>query len=253
MQQYDYNPGSETLVVTRNTIRLLSEDGSTNLIVPYQPNWPDYSTVLVHWFQDTNLFAVEFFPNWRPDAKRKEELLTEVAWVKRPREIIRRQTLPADPPNNEEDFIGDSVGLVFPPAVRLGPEFFSADGNYVYNKWDALSVIPAVLSALVGWGMGRRYHFTRREQAAWAAFHLIFGLPGLIAFFGVQEWPAKEPCPQCGKKRMVDREHCEYCGAVFAPPEPNGTEIFEDAVAAKDTVAAGGRGQGGFSSPAAAR
>jgi len=30
----------------------------------------------------------------------------------------------------------------------------------------------------------------------------------------------------------VDREHCEYCGGEFNPPERNGTEIFEPLPAA---------------------
>jgi len=42
----------------------------------------------------------------------------------------------------------------------------------------------------------------------------------------VQEWPARVVCPQCKKRRTVDRENCEHCGAPFPPPEKNGTEIF---------------------------
>jgi len=52
-------------------------------------------------------------------------------------------------------------------------------------------------------------------------------LPGLLGFLCAQEWPAREPCPDCKKPRLVHREKCEYCGADFAPPPKNGTEIFE--------------------------
>ena len=55
--------------------------------------------------------------------------------------------------------------------------------------------------------------------------------PRFADFLSVQEWPARETCPDCKKLRVVDREHCEHCGADFAPPEKNGTEMFEPLVA----------------------
>jgi predicted amidophosphoribosyltransferase len=59
------------------------------------------------------------------------------------------------------------------------------------------------------------------------AFILVAGLPGLMAFGCVQEWPARVTCPHCQKRRVVDHETCEHCGAPFPPAEKNGTEIFE--------------------------
>ncbi len=87
--------------------------------------------------------------------------------------------------------------------------------------------MPAMICVAFGWWLGRRHHFTTKAQAGWGFFHLIFGLPGLLAFLAVQEWPMKESCPKCKKLRAVDREQCEYCGAEFAPPAKTGTEIFE--------------------------
>ena len=85
----------------------------------------------------------------------------------------------------------------------------------------------AVVCAAAGWCLGRRYHFAVGGQLKWALFHLLFGLPGLLGFLCVQEWPTREACPNCKKPRLVDREKCEHCGAGFAPPPKNGTEIFE--------------------------
>jgi len=53
-----------------------------------------------------------------------------------------------------------------------------------------------------------------------------FLVPGLLAFLSVQEWPAREACPNCKRLRLVDRQHCERCGADWAPPEKTGTEVF---------------------------
>jgi hypothetical protein len=79
------------------------------------------------------------------------------------------------------------------------------------------------------WWLGRRYHFSFVAQVSWVGFIVLTGIPGLLAFLSVQEWPARESCPQCHKPRLVDREHCEHCGAEFPPPEKTGTEIFEPA------------------------
>ena len=78
----------------------------------------------------------------------------------------------------------------------------------------------------IGWWLGRRYRFSFAAQAGWAVFHLLFGVPGLLAFLSVQEWPAREACPNCKRLRLVDRAQCEHCGAGFAAPEKTGTEVF---------------------------
>ena len=78
----------------------------------------------------------------------------------------------------------------------------------------------------VGWWLGRRYSFSLAANLRWALFHLLFGLPGFLAFLSVQEWPARCPCPKCRKPRVVDREQCEHCGAGFSAAELTGTEIF---------------------------
>jgi hypothetical protein len=99
--------------------------------------------------------------------------------------------------------------------------------NAIASDMLLLSLKGAVLISLpVGWWLGRRYRFSLAVQVGWAVFHLLFGVPGLLAFLSVQEWPAREACPNCKKLRVVDRARCEHCGAGFAPPEKTGTEVF---------------------------
>ena len=74
---------------------------------------------------------------------------------------------------------------------------------------------------------GLRYSLSLTARLGWAAFYLVFGIPGLLTFLSVQEWPARESCPNCRKLRVVDRDQYGCCGADFAPPEKNGTELFE--------------------------
>jgi hypothetical protein len=95
------------------------------------------------------------------------------------------------------------------------------------------SLTAALLCLPVGWWLGQRYSLSLPARLGWMAFHLGFGIPGLLTFLCVQEWPAREACPKCKKLRVLDREKCEHCGADFAPPEKNGTEVFELLAAAK--------------------
>lgn len=86
--------------------------------------------------------------------------------------------------------------------------------------------VAAVVWVPLGLWLAWRHNFDIRAQLGWAVFHLLCGLPGFLAFVSVQEWPERTPCSNCEKLRSIDREKCEHCGADFAPPEKNGTEIF---------------------------
>jgi hypothetical protein len=89
------------------------------------------------------------------------------------------------------------------------------------------SLAAALVCLPIGWWLGLRYSLSLPARLGWAAFYLVFGIPGLLTFLSVQEWPARETCPNCKKLRVVDREKCPHCGADFAPTEKNGTEVFE--------------------------
>ena len=61
----------------------------------------------------------------------------------------------------------------------------------------------------------------------WTIAGLLLGPAGTLMLIALRDWPAREPCPACGKKRVVDRELCEHCGAPFPPPTPDGTQVFD--------------------------
>jgi len=99
---------------------------------------------------------------------------------------------------------------------------------------DPPSAMPAaiaicILCALLTVYEARRYAFSRLSTWAWAIFVLLTGVPGLLAFVGANEFPLRQPCHSCGRKRVVTREDCEHCGAPFPPPAHDGTEVLETA------------------------
>jgi hypothetical protein len=128
---------------------------------------------------------------------------------------------------------GSEMGLLLPflfamtqiflPGVRWLPGAHPGlvGGNAV------LMLLAAGVSALVCYVLTRRHAFARWHCLGWMLCGLLGGLMGLLLLLALQEWPARIPCPKCGKVRVVTRDRCEHCGALHAAPAPDGTEIFE--------------------------
>jgi hypothetical protein len=184
--------------------------------------------VKVSRLESTNQFAV-WVGNYHPINRRNavgQRRYTEVSFVSsegvekhvelQPGGLKSRQALQA---------WSYRVTSIFMPPL---PVLYQLLG-WVSVPWNYLriSFAAAVICALIGWRLGKRYHYEFRTQVGWIVFHLLFGFPGLIAFLCVQEWPAREVCPNCKKLRVVVRAKCEYCDAEFAPARKNGIEIFE--------------------------
>jgi hypothetical protein len=209
------------LLVTRKYIRVLDSEGKTQLEVPYEPTYPAYPRINVYLLTVTNTYAVQFNTDDVLNKKSGGKLLTHVEWVDPDGKISKSMDLPKLPEPQNDNFSEKLLSVVIPPP------FVGSLGDSMPRIWKSFCFFPAVICALVSWWLGRRYNFSIKARIGWGMYHLLFGIPGLLAFLAVQEWPAKESCPSCRKLRMVDREKCEHCGADFAPPETNGTEIFE--------------------------
>lgn len=87
--------------------------------------------------------------------------------------------------------------------------------------------VMALLSAAAGYFVARRHALAPSRRLVWAVGGLTFALPGVLTMLSLRETPARVPCPSCGRRRIVTRDACEHCGATFAPPPSDGTEIFE--------------------------
>jgi hypothetical protein len=230
---FGVNTLNRALIVTRDSIRLLDFEGKTLLQVPYAPSYPTYSSVNVFSLEPTNRFAVRLDPNYWLNKKSGGKLPTHVAWVTGPNSITNTLDLPILPePQSQEGFIEHLLSALLPPAV---PVYL---WDHSYKLWTLLRIVLAGLCAWAGWWLARRNNLSLKAKIGWAIFHLAFGIPALLAFLSVQEWPARESCPNCRKLRVVDREQCEHCGAAFPPPEKSGIEIFEPLTTHGGTVSA---------------
>jgi ABC-type transport system involved in multi-copper enzyme maturation permease subunit len=220
---HQFLPGNHqtALVLTRRSVFLVDFKGDIKLQRPYVPSHPDYSSVSVFVLTNSAGFVVRFDPDYWANHNSGGKLLTHVDFVNSRGEVREALDLPKLPAPQS---MVRSERLIL-PLLPLAFPIYSFDEPF--RVWSFLRIVPAILCVAFGWWLGRRQHFTAKALAGWGFFHLMFGLPGLLAFLAVQEWPAKESCPKCNKLRAVDREQCEHCGAEFAPPEKTGTEIFE--------------------------
>lgn len=133
--------------------------------------------------------------------------------------------------------------LAFPPAVApltavyaslgsaLGWSSAKSFQNSPIEYWRVFltSCLTGLVAFVLAWRISRRCGDSRRGQIAWAFGVFWLGGYGVLLLLALRAWPARVPCPNCGRLRVVDRATCEHCGALFARPVRDGTEIFEEA------------------------
>lgn len=218
-----------TFVVTRNQVYLLTPDGKIVWQVPNHPGLPEYCSLAISFLEPSNHFVLSFHANQPLEATNL--LPSHYVWIAAGQGAITNCDLPTKHMTHTIGWTQKTIAVALPPAFF--PAFGWLYGNGAWRLIGALQsarwmgLLLGAACAGAGWWLGRRGRFSVGAQLKWFIFHLITGLPGLLGFLAVQEWPAREPCPDCKRPRLVDREECEYCGAGFAPPARNGTEIFE--------------------------
>ena len=222
--------GPCTLLVTKRAVQLLNTDGKPIWQTPYEPAQARYTVFQLFHLEPPNQFALWISPNGPRDELERERHPGHVIWLAREQGVVKSLDLPALAlphyvPRPEDRL----MSCVMPPALmasiavlHLPTWTAGVPPELLWFSWGSslLVCLP------IGLWLGRRYQFSLAALAGWAVFLLLFGVPGLLAFLSVQEWPAREPCPNCHRPRLVDRPQCRRCGADWPPPEKTGTEVF---------------------------
>ncbi|MBN8711157.1 MAG: hypothetical protein BGO12_01210 [Verrucomicrobia bacterium 61-8] len=99
------------------------------------------------------------------------------------------------------------------------------DRNKALIYWMVATIVGLVCAGAVQVPL-RRTEF-KGQRLGWTLFVFFFSLGGLLAFWIANDWPRRIACPACGRKRSVERETCEHCGAGWPAPKQDGTEIWE--------------------------
>ncbi len=231
-------PPGQFAVATRQFIRLLSPTGQEIWKAPYEPAYPKYTAVRISFLADTNHFALWIEPSAEAKVAAGGTLPSRVFWINDSEPNSRSADLPALPQPAGPDIMGKlALGLAPPGLAFIIPLIDHDAWREIKRQGHGAAFISLVVVALVcamaGWLLGWRYNLSPRARIGWAVFHLVAGIPGLLGFLSVQDWPARESCPSCKRLRVVNRNDCEHCGAGFAPPHKTGIEIFEPLAPAK--------------------
>jgi hypothetical protein len=212
------------LLTTKTTVRALDSEGRTILALPYQPGSAEYPQVQLFFLQATNgstaNFALWFWPDFVMNSKSGWKLPIHVLWLGPGQTVAKSADLPFLRGSEIDSWPNQLTGTLLPPLAHL-----QFDKNF-YSPWNALSFALAFISAGIAWLLARRHNSSIPAGLGWTLLVFLLGIAGLLTLLCAQEWPAREPCPNCGQLRAVDRELCEHCQSPFPPPEKNGTEIF---------------------------
>ena len=212
------------LLTTKTTVRALDSEGRTILALPYQPGSAEYPQVQLFFLQATNgstaNFALWFWPDFVMNSKSGWKLPIHVLWLGPGQTVAKSADLPFLRGSEINSWPNQLTGTLLPPLAHL-----QFDKN-LYSPWNALSFALAFISAGIAWLLARRHNSSIPAGLGWTLLVFLLGIAGLLTLLCAQEWPAREPCPNCGQLRAVDRELCEHCQSPFPPPEKNGTEIF---------------------------
>jgi hypothetical protein len=219
-----------TIVATKRLVYLLTAEGKPVWKAPYEPADPKSTRLLLYYLEPPGQFALWVSPGGRAAGGAREQHPGRVVWVARDQGVLKSTDLPALPPPHRGLILEKKLmSLVMPPALlavlpvlKLGLWAAGVPREVLLLSWASSILVCLPVGLWLGW----RYRFSFAAQAGWAVFLLLFGVPGLLVFLSVQEWPAREVCLNCKKLRVVDRAQCEHCEADFAPPEKTGTEVF---------------------------
>lgn len=209
------------LVVSERRIRLVRPEGTTVLDVPYALSPREYPHLTVHVLEVPGSYLIRQDPDAEANQRAGGRLLSRVRWVRADGTVERSLELPKLPDVVQDRTLETCLVSLAPPLVTVT---INRDERPVGGGWPWL--VSSVCAAAAGWQLRRR-RSRLPALVGWLGFVLMAGPAGWLAFVAVQEWPARERCPACGRPRAIDRERCEHCNAPTAPPERNGLEIFE--------------------------
>jgi hypothetical protein len=118
--------------------------------------------------------------------------------------------------------------LALPPALWVGRAVIRGHVPDPYSWFTLASLGMALLSALAGRLLLRRYATTAAERWGWTICCGLLGVVGLLTLLCTRTAEARVPCRKCRRRRLVTQERCEHCGAPFSTPPRTGVEVFEE-------------------------
>jgi hypothetical protein len=167
----------------------------------------------------------------------------ELFWINPQGEIVRHEKVALQKPTGDMRPVDKAVGVLLAPplslvacAIAYDPwsaagcpkttGYWTALGKALSDSdgWVALCCAPSVALACLCYRRQRKFGMPRTWP--WVVFVLLLGLPGFWGYWLHRKWPARLPCPHCGRRAPRDRTACCACGQEFPTPALKGTEVF---------------------------
>jgi hypothetical protein len=215
-------------------------DGALSFKTPLAPLPSPYRELKIR--RALRAEGAPFFLWYEPDYDPWGRLPTQAFKLDQQGEVVARYTLPSllETPNipwSHTVILASGMPLMVRGAIEAE---FRRSGAHVLIAWSSreqevfswiLPIVAALLSAVFIYLRARSYAFGARRLWVWTVLGLALGPLGILLMMALIEWPARETCPSCGRKRVVTNERCEHCRAPFAPVTADGSEIFDPALA----------------------
>ena len=219
------------VIATRSHIHLLASSGQPLTTIPldYDLTQTGVGVVLLPANQHVMVWAGQILPC-------ADEPASELCEYAADGTLVRRQQLPPLEEGGSARLPRTAAfGFVYPPGALplyrswLMDFMFDLNTQRYAHLFHGCLLAASLLAALLTLGLSRRYGLNTGKSLAWTLGNLLLGPAGIAAFVGLNELPAREPCPACRGRRISTKLHCPHCGAALPPPAQDGREIFEPA------------------------
>jgi hypothetical protein len=96
------------------------------------------------------------------------------------------------------------------------------------SSWPSLLAVTilALALAFAAWRRARAFGLPGPDQAVWAIFVFLFGIPGYVGYRLHRRWRIRAECPHCHAQAPRDRVACAACDTAFPAPALKGIEVF---------------------------
>jgi hypothetical protein len=224
-------------IVTAQRVIIQSTNGTVEMSVPFDSRAKDYDEVTIYrpvYAPDKPTF-IWYSANRMDIPKPTPTLITK---YDSGNAVVEQVEVPRAISSASMSWGAATIFLAIPVTVRaaIAKPWLGENGRLDLSEamspgqrmafW-FLSTLSSLASAAAIFARCRKFAFSSGRTSIWTALGFILGPFGFLLILALIEWPVREPCPACGRMRVVTQERCEHCSRPFTPPHHDGTEVFE--------------------------
>jgi hypothetical protein len=237
------SPAREPTIIVRTTRTIVALSLDHEIIRTFSIPGDSQGAGLVAWYELADGSALaEFYEPWRTESEANiaPRMLFQVApdgtirnqselklqsgmliWSKQREAMLLSWEFPVPA-------LLPFVELFFELLINQRQTFAVAERATLLSAWQPLLAVTCLglVLAIAAWRRARAFGLPGRDQAVWAIFVLLLGIPGFAGFMLHRRWPVRAECPRCHAQAPRDRHLCAACAAEFPGPAVRGIEVF---------------------------